>query len=165
MLYMQHSKCMKDAESSVMGEDVINEISRNCLLTRTRRISRVLTGIYDRELRPFGINSPQFTLLVVIFRLGSASRAEIGRYNHQDRSTLTRNLQLILSGGWVEEMEQEADGRSRPIVLTKAGKKLLYRAAPAWRTAQAQAKVVLGEDGVIAITSIADDLLKAQPAA
>lgn len=156
---------MKDARSSVRSEDVINEISRNCLLTRTRRISRVLTGIYDQELRPFGINSPQFTLLVVIFRLGSASRADIGRYNHQDRSTLTRNLQLMLSQGWVEENEHEADGRSRPIVLTKAGKDLLYSAAPAWRAAQARAKVVLGEGGVIAITGIADELLGAQPSA
>jgi DNA-binding MarR family transcriptional regulator len=141
-----------------MRENVINEISRSCLLTRTRQIARVLTGIYDQELRPFGINSPQFTLLVVISRLGSASRAEIGRYNHQDRSTLTRNLQLILSEGWVEEVQLEAGGRSRPIALTKAGKDLLHAAAPAWRAAQKRANAVLGEDCVNAITSVADDL-------
>jgi DNA-binding MarR family transcriptional regulator len=146
---------MKDAAKR---EDMIGEISRDCLLTRARRISRIFTGMYDQALRPFGINSPQFTLLVVIFRLGSASRAEIGRYNYQDRSTLTRNLQLILSEGWVEEMEHEADGRSRPIVLTKAGKDLLHKAAPAWRAAQTQAKALVGEKGVAAIRSI-DDLL------
>ena len=149
---------MMRAKNSVIKDDLINEISRDCLVTRTRRISRVITGIYDQELRPFGINAPQFTLLVVICRLGSASRAEIGRYNYQDRSTLTRNLQLILSEGWVEEMKEEADGRSRPIVLTKVGKALLHKAAPAWRAAQARAATVLGERGVIAITGIADDL-------
>jgi DNA-binding MarR family transcriptional regulator len=158
MLYMHHMLPVNDTQSSVMGDEVINEITRNCLLTRTRRISRVITGIYDQELRPFGINSPQFSLLVVIFRLGPASRAEIGRANHQDRSTLTRNLQLMLSAGWVKEIPHEAGGRSRSIVPTKAGKDLLHDAAPAWRAAQKQAKVLLGEDGVTAITDIADDL-------
>jgi DNA-binding MarR family transcriptional regulator len=156
MLYMHHTLDMKRDED-LANDNLINEISRDCLITRTRRISRVLTGIYDQALRPFGMNSPQFTLLVVICRLGSASRAEIGRYNYQDRSTLTRNLQLILSEGWVEEKEPEADGRSRPIVLTKIGKALLHKAASAWRAAQAQAAVVLGDSGVIAIKEIADD--------
>ena len=64
-----------------MSDDLTNEITRNCLLTRTRRISRVITGIYDEEYRPFGINAPQCSLLVMISRLGSASRAEIGRQN------------------------------------------------------------------------------------
>lgn len=144
--------------SSDHQDDVIHEISSNCLVTRTRRISRVITGIYDNELRPFGINAPQFTLLVVICRLRAASRAEIGRYNYQERSTLSRNLQLLLSEGWVEEMEQEADGRRRPIVLTRSGKALLHKAAPAWRVAQAQAATVLGKSGIAAITNIADDL-------
>jgi DNA-binding MarR family transcriptional regulator len=136
----------------------MQEITQDCLVTRTRRISRILTGIYDDELRPYGINSPQFTLLVVIFRLGPASRAEIGRQNHQDRSTLTRNLQLILAQGWVEEMSNPAGGRIKPIVLTKAGIELLQRAAPAWRVAQTQARVVLGEAGAAAIMDIADEL-------
>jgi DNA-binding MarR family transcriptional regulator len=149
---------MKAADGSRMGEDVIGEITRDCLLTRTRRISRVVTGIYDQQLRPFGINSPQFSLLVVISRLGSASRAEIGRANYQDRSTLTRNLQLILSEGWVEEVQHGAGGRSRPIVLTAAGRDVLRRAAPAWRAAQAQAKAILGDIGVAAVTSIANEL-------
>lgn len=141
-----------------MGEAVMKEITASCLVTRARRIARVLTGIYDEQLRPFGINSPQFTLLVVIFRLGPASRSEIGRYNHQDRSTLTRNLQVLLSEGWVEEVAHAAGGRIKPIVLTTAGRDLLDRAAPAWRTAQGQAKAILGEAGAIAVMDIADHL-------
>ena len=63
------------SETPPHGRDEVTlEITRECLLTRTRRISRVLTGIYDQALRPFGINSPQFTLLVVIARLGPVNR-------------------------------------------------------------------------------------------
>jgi DNA-binding MarR family transcriptional regulator len=142
------------------AEDVTREVTRDCLVTRTRQISRVLTGIYDQELRPHGVNSPQFSLLVVISRLGPVSRAEIGRQNHQERSTLTRNLQLILAEGWAEEVPHGAGGRSRPIALTEAGRELLRTAAPAWRAAQDRAKSFLGEVGAGAVLDIADVLAR-----
>jgi DNA-binding MarR family transcriptional regulator len=141
-----------------MDNGFVDEISRHCLLTRTRRISRVITGIYDEGFRPIGINSPQFSLLTVIARIGPASRADIGRANHQERSTLTRNLQLMLSEGWVEEVTQERGVKNRSIALTKAGRDLLDEAVPAWRSSQKKARKLLGEEGVSAVKSIADDL-------
>jgi DNA-binding MarR family transcriptional regulator len=152
-------------QSRIEGENVIAEIGRTCMLMRARLISRVLTGIYDEGLRPFGIVSPQFALLVIIFEIEPATRAEIGRYHHQDRSTLTRNLKVILSEGWAEEVQGEGGGRGRPIVLTKAGKDLLLKGAPAWRVAQARASALLGKDGVAAITDVANGILNPQPTA
>lgn len=134
---------------------LVGEIAQGCLLTRTRRISRVITGIYDEALRPFGVNAPQFSLLVLIAKLNGASRAEIGRANHQERSTLTRNLALLLSQGWIEEITPKG-GRSRPILITKAGGEVLASAAAAWRSAQAKAKQLLGDDGATAIVALAD---------
>lgn len=135
------------------------------MLMRARLISRVITAIYDEQLRPFGIVSPQFALLVVISEIEPATRAEIGRYHHQDRSTLTRNLKIILSEGWVEEIQDEGGGRGRPIVLTKAGRDLLRKGAPAWRVAQARAKALLGENGAIAIMDIGSGIMNSQPTA
>jgi DNA-binding MarR family transcriptional regulator len=154
---------MKSKQSPVEREDVINEMAGTCVLMRARLISRVITAIYDEQLRPFGIGSPQFALLVVIFETEPATRADIGRFHHQDRSTLTRNLKIILSEGWAEEIQDNPGGRGRPIVLTKAGKHLLHKAAPAWRVAQAEAKALLGNDGVIAVTDIANNILSIQP--
>jgi DNA-binding MarR family transcriptional regulator len=149
----------------MVHENLVNEIAENCLLMRTRLISRVVTGIYDEELRPLGIKSPQLVLLVVISKIEPATRAEIGRYHHQDRSTLTRNLKVMLSEGWVEEIQGEVRGRSRPIVLTKAGKDLLRNSAPAWRVAQAQTKALLGKNGVIAVRDLADRIMNPRPTA
>jgi DNA-binding MarR family transcriptional regulator len=124
----------------------------------TRRISRVITSLYDQALRPYGVNAPQFSLLVLIAKLDGASRAEIGRANFQERSTLTRNLALLLSQGWVEERPPEGNGRSRPIVISPAGRDLLASALPAWRSAQAKAKQLLGEQGAAAIVGVADSI-------
>ena len=140
-------------------EKVIDEMARTCLLMRTRLISRVITAIHDEEFRPFGIKSSQLVLLVVISEIEPATRAEIGRYHHQDRSTLTRNLKVILSNGWAEEIQGEVRGRSRPIVLTKAGKDLVRNAAPAWRVAEAQTMALLGKNGVIAVRDVANRIM------
>jgi DNA-binding MarR family transcriptional regulator len=147
------------------GKDVIAEMASTCVLMRTRLISRAITGIHDKKLRPLGIGSAQFALLVVIYQIEPATRAAIGRFQHQDRSTLTRNLKVIFAEGWAEEIQYQADarsrpdGRSRPIMLTKAGKDLLRKAEPAWRAAEAQAKALLEEDGVIAVMDITNRII------
>lgn len=153
MLHMQQYWHMQNREQT------LNEMAGACLVMRTRLVARVISGIYDDALRPYGVNSAQFALLVVIHKLGSASRAEIGRFNRQDRSTLTRNLVLILHQGWAEETG--ATGRARPICLTEAGRELLASVSPAWQTAQRQAEAILGEDGIASITKIANKLINA----
>ncbi|MQX14561.1 MarR family transcriptional regulator [Sinorhizobium terangae] len=155
---------MTSSNTPTAEAGVIGEVTRHCVMTRTRRISRVVTGIYDQALRPHGVNASQFSLLVLIAKLGGASRAEIGRANYQDRSTLTRNLAPLLSEGWVEEIPSEAGGRSRPVFISEAGKELLVIAAPAWRSAQAKARELLGEEGITAIVSVADSLPPDEPA-
>jgi DNA-binding MarR family transcriptional regulator len=137
--------------------ELVDEITRQCLLTRTRSISRVITSIYDQEMRQFGVNASQFSMLVLIARMGNASRAQLGRANHLERSTSTRNLQLMLSDGWAEELMPEK-GRSRPIVLSQAGRELLKSAMPAWRAAQVKATRMLGEDGAASLLNLAASL-------
>lgn len=138
-------------------ESVVDEITRNCLVTRTRRLSRLITNIYDQALRPHGVNAPQFSLLVMIAKLGSASRADIGRANYQDRSTLTRNLALLLAEGWVDELETDG-GRSRPISLSAKGRSLLAAALPAWRQAQSEAQQLIGRDAAKNIVGVVDGI-------
>jgi DNA-binding MarR family transcriptional regulator len=117
-----------------------------------------LTAIYDEALQPFGVVAPQFTLLVLIAELGPLSRSELGRSNHHDRSTLTRNLQPLIAQGWVAEGVPGDDGRSRPLSLTDEGKALLNNAATAWSAAQTQATALLGEAGAQALMNIACEL-------
>jgi len=122
---------------------------------RTRLLSRVIGGIYDKQLRSLKISSAQFALLVAIYQVQPATRAEIGRHQHLDRSTLTRHLKVALSKGWAEETRRGANGRRKPIVLTGTGTDLLREAQPACREAQVQAQALFGEDGVTALMDIA----------
>jgi DNA-binding MarR family transcriptional regulator len=138
---------------------MIGEIGSSCLLMRTRLISRVITDFYDEQLRSLEISSAQFALLVAIYQVQPATRADIGRHQHLDRSTLTRHLKVMLLEGWAEEIRQGADGRSRPIVLTMAGMDLLRKAVPAWQAAQVQVKDLLGKDAFIAVMDLASRII------
>ena len=139
-------------------ELVSHEIARHCVLTRTRQISRALTAIYDDAMRPFGIASSQFSLLVLVAEFGPLSRSDLGRRNQHDRSTLTRNLQPLIAHGWIAEGVPGDDGRSRPLSLTKKGRALLDDVAPAWSAAQSRATALLGAAGADALMNIACDL-------
>jgi DNA-binding MarR family transcriptional regulator len=158
MVYMHYGGEMRAEEQRKRVGEVSSEVMRSCMVTRTRQISRVLTAIYDQELRPFGISSQQFSLMVLITELGAASRSDLGRRNHQDRTTLTRNLQPLLSRDLVSEEVPAEGGRRRPLSLTKEGRELLLSAAPAWSAAQTKAKALLGKSGVDAIMGIAGEL-------
>jgi DNA-binding MarR family transcriptional regulator len=145
------------APSANLDSLLTKEVTSQCLLTRSRSIARVITSIYDQELRAFGVNASQFSMLVLIAHMGSASRAQLGRANHLERSTSTRNLQLVLSEGWAEEQQPEK-GRSRPIVLSEQGRALLAAAMPAWRAAQDKAKQLMGAEGAASLLQLAASL-------
>ena len=140
------------------GNDLIDEMACGCLMGRARLLTRVLTGMYDDELRPFGLKATQLNLLVVVAQLGPVRRTEIGRMIHLDPSTLTRNLQVMLSNGWIEEVADDEDGRGLPLRATRRGKALLEEVSPAWKRAQQKAEKLLGGDGAALLRRLSSEL-------
>lgn len=135
-----------------------SELSGNNIL-HVRLLSKVVTAIYDDNLRPFGISAMQFALLISIGR-APTTRAELARLRHLHKSTLTRDLESVLSAGWIQEVREGADGRCRPIALTQAGKELMLDVQPAWLAAQDQAEALLGKDGIEALMCVTDRMLR-----
>jgi DNA-binding MarR family transcriptional regulator len=117
-------------------------------------LSRILTSLYEEELRPHGIKASQLTLLVVVAKAGPVRRSDVGRYADIDPSTLTRNLAVMASNGWIEDVIGGDDGRGNPLQITAEGRRLIKRIAPAWRRAQQRARKLLGSDRVAAVTSL-----------
>jgi DNA-binding MarR family transcriptional regulator len=138
---------------SKSAQTVADEIARDCVMTRWRITSRVLSAIYDEQMRPFGLKSSQLSLLVAVTKAGPVRRIELGRLLSLDPSTLTRNLAVMLKHGWIEEVPDDGDQRGAPLQTTATGRKLLDRLAPAWHRAQARAKKTLGSSGVDLIFS------------
>src|ERR687885_698919 len=92
----------------------------NCACFNTRKASRALTQLYDEMLRPSGLRSTQFTLLMVLRGRGPTSINGLAEATVTDRTTLSRNLAILEERGLVRVQPGE-DARVRVVELTEAG--------------------------------------------
>ena len=129
-------------------------IAAECYSLPLRLIHRVVTGIYDEALRPFGLRVAQLNLMVAIAKMGGqATAAGVGKFLLIEKSTLSRDLERMLQRGWIE---RASDGRSRRLHVTEEGRRLLERTLPAWEKAQSQAQRLLGKATMGPIKAAAD---------
>jgi DNA-binding MarR family transcriptional regulator len=133
---------------------IVDQISSGCLLGHWRKMNRVLSGIYEAEMRHWGLKSSQLNLLVAVAKAGPVRRIDLGKRLHLDPSTLTRNLKVMLKQGWIEERPDEEDQRSARLKITMKGRKLLESIAPAWKRAQARARQMLGSEGAALVLGL-----------
>jgi DNA-binding MarR family transcriptional regulator len=110
-------------------------------------IDRVINGIYDDALRPFGLTASQMNILHMTAEAGVARASDMCRTLHLDTSTISRNVARMRQNGLLEVVPG-GDARSRPFRVTEKGNTILAEADPAWRNAQQQARQRLGEDGL-----------------
>ena len=139
-------------------------MARECIAVRVRLINRVITALYDEALRPFGLRISQANILTAVAHMGEARPAEVSRILRIEKSTLSRDVELMRRNGWVES-DPPAGGRNQTVRLTPDGVKLLDRIGPSWEKAQAEAKLLIGQDAEAALRQMAARLGFGTPAA
>lgn len=110
----------------------------DCYCTQFRRTSNGLTRIYDEALRPVGLRITQFSLLRGLNRLGEATVTELAIEAALDRTTMSRNVKLLVEAGWIEVVPGKGDGREKVLRLNNVGRNVITRATPYWSKAQAR---------------------------
>src|SRR5438105_15258622 len=117
-----------------------------CACQNLRRLTRVITRIYDQELRKAGLEITQFGLLTALAATGEASQKRLSAGFAMDSTTLTRTLGLLRKQGWVQ-VKRGKDRRERLFSLTGAGKRQLAEAQPYWEGAEQKLRRKLGDAG------------------
>jgi DNA-binding MarR family transcriptional regulator len=131
------------------------EEGRSCIALRARRLSRLVTKLFEDALRGHEITVAQFTLLGATILAGPLQPARLARMLDLEKSTLSRNLRLLEAAGLVRIGSAE-DGAGQRVAATERGRRALVAALPAWREAQSRAVAALGDvvvgrlDGMIA---------------
>ena len=105
---------------------------------------RVVSQLYDDHLRPTGIRGTQFALMVVIKLTGPVLVSKLAEYAVMDRTTLTRNLDILEKQGLIE-LNQGSDKRTRLVSITQKGMLMLDQAYPLWEQAQNKVNGALGQ--------------------
>lgn len=103
-----------------------------CLCLHVQRAARSLARRFDVALRPVGLTSGQFSLLMSLNRPEPPNMAQVAALLAMDRTTLTANLKPLERSGLVESRAGAKDRRQRVVALTPAGRAALAAAVPIW---------------------------------
>jgi DNA-binding MarR family transcriptional regulator len=123
------------------------EVRDTCLCLHLQRAARAVARRFDAALRPLGLTSGQFSLLMSLNRPEPASIGNVSSLLAMDRTTLTANLKPLERRGLVTVAVDNTDKRTRRLTVTPAGRALLGAAVPVWRRTHAEIDRLLLESG------------------
>jgi DNA-binding MarR family transcriptional regulator len=121
------------------------EIGRSCACYNLRRAARAITKLYDDFLRPSGLRTTQYSLLMATRLRGPVTVTKLARLTVTERTTLTRNLTILEKKGFIQ-IEPGSDRRERQVTITEQGQDALLKAIPLWQTAQTHVEKGLGAE-------------------
>lgn len=124
-----------------------------CNLFYLRRAARAVSRQYDAIMKDGGAHAPQFSVLFVLSVAGGISITELAQKMGMDRSSMSRNLQLLQTQGLIE-LSGEGSVRARQVTLTPAGHEALQTLLPLWREAQSDFIAHLGEADTALLISL-----------
>jgi DNA-binding MarR family transcriptional regulator len=131
---------------------------QGCTNLKLRQLMRRVAQHYDAEVGKTGLKTTQYSLLSYVVKLGPIRPVDLAREMKVDASTLTRNLRPLIDGGWLA-LGPGADGRSRLVSVTEAGREKRQEAQRRWHVAQAAINRTLGARRVVQLHSLVDECM------
>lgn len=131
-------------------DDTVREMFDNCTASRVRMVARSVSAIYDQAMARHDVTMAQLNLLVVLADFGLSNYRRVGEFLHLDRSTVSRNMDLLMQKELVAAVSSDAKG-VREVEITRKGRAKIAETLPDWRLAQAETAKLLGRDGVTAV--------------
>ena len=116
-----------------------------CMCLHVQRAARALARRFDEAFRPLDLTNGQFSLLMALNGPNPPPIGAVAEVLAMDRTTLTANLKPLERRGLVKVVRGENDRRSRLMVLTPAGRRLLIKAFPVWKKTQAMAERLVAD--------------------
>ena len=128
---------------------------QGCTNLKLRQLTRVVTRHYDHYTAAARLKTTQYSLLSHVEKLGPIRPGDLARSMQMDASTLTRNMQPLVTQGWLRIGAGE-DARSRLVEITDAGRAKRIEGQRAWKQAQLALNERLGVERVAALHELLD---------
>jgi DNA-binding MarR family transcriptional regulator len=125
-------------------DELAQDITDSCIALRVRQLNRVITSIYEEELRTHSLTIAQLNILALVAQYEIITPQTIGVELRIEKSTLSRGLDRMVRNGWLDGSYSEG-GRLQSVKLSKSGEKLLKKASVGWASAQEQVEEALGK--------------------
>jgi DNA-binding MarR family transcriptional regulator len=132
-------------EQHPIADDLAEEVRGACIGMRVARLHRIVARVYEQALHPVGLSLPQMEILTVLISAkGPVRPATLAGRLMLERSSVSRNLALMKTRGWVTVVETSPTGRAMSVTITDTGVAAFTSASTAWRGAQTSAAAMLG---------------------
>lgn len=132
---------------------------QGCTNIKLRQLMRRVAKHYDDEVGKTGLKGTQYSLLSYVVKLGPIRPGDLAAEMKIGPSTLTRNMRPLIDAGWLE-LGPGADGRSRLLSVTTAGREKRQEAQRRWRVAQEGINQMLGSRRVVELHALIDECLE-----
>jgi DNA-binding MarR family transcriptional regulator len=113
---------------------------------------RIIESIYRKHLKSFLLTSSQFSMLMILTKMGDKSQSELSTILFLDKSSVNRNLKRLLDDKLIKK-----EGIHQITILNK-GKQFLEDAIPAWDVALKECEERLGPEGIVALKLVRNNL-------
>ncbi|HEY6022792.1 MAG TPA: MarR family winged helix-turn-helix transcriptional regulator [Pseudolabrys sp.] len=122
---------------------VTHQVRDACLCLHVQRAARALARRFDEVFRPIDLTHGQFSLLMSLNRPEPPSIGSVAALLAMDRTTLTAALKPLERRRLVKVSVDKGDRRSRRLIITTAGRRLLGKAVPLWKEAHAETEQLI----------------------
>ncbi len=126
------------------SDPLLDDIARSCVALHVRMTARAVTRAYDDAMRPTGLKITQFVLLSALSTGQWRSVTELADRFALERTSMTRNLQLLATEGLIEPVC--CKGRASVYAVTGKGRAAIEAAIPHWRAAQERIEGGFGKE-------------------
>ena len=129
-----------------------------CSCNMMRKSARKITQFYENSLREAGIKPTQFSILAALANTGPIQLTQLADRLVLERTSLTRNLNVLERNTWIDIQPGEEDSRQRVVSLTRNGYKQLDHAIPYWQKAQKAIARDMGQDTITGLRRTLDEM-------
>lgn len=141
----------------------MTNLNSGCFAFGMRKASRKMTVFFDRRLRPLGIRSTQFSILVALYTNEGKNVTDLSRELAMDRGTLSKAVKVLNALGYVSiAPNKKINNRDIVFTLSDKGYEFLRECLPIWREATngvIEALTKDGTDNLMYVTNMVNLLL------
>lgn len=123
-----------------------------------RKSARKITQFYENNLREASIKPTQFSILATLANTGPIQLTQLADRLVLERTSLTRNLNVLERNTWIDIQPGEEDLRQRVVSLTRNGYKQLDCAIPYWQKAQKAIAKDMGQETITRLRTMLDEM-------
>jgi len=131
-----------------LSYEAAHTVQDSCVCFNLQRAARSMARRYDEVLRPSGLSSGQFSLMMLLMRPRPPTISALASELSMDRTTLTALLKPLQRRRLVETAVGKDDRRQRHLTLTTEGRRALRIGFPLWQSIQKKTEEIAGASAV-----------------